>query len=190
VIPGLFLRSVHPDFKSIFSIDFYFLTNSVTGTKIVSVKKELMKLLTKNTDYAVRALLGLAQYPDGFISARTLARRQGLPYSYLRKILQVLIKEGVVESREGGEGGFRLLMAPEEIKLSDLISLFQGRIQLSECMFRRKVCPNRKTCVLRENLLDIEKTVKDKFNRLTIAKLIKQMYRKASSATPKQRKRS
>ena len=134
-----------------------------------------MKLITKNSDYAVRALMMLGQHQDLFISARRIADAQAIPYSYLRKILQRLIKDGLVESREGGRGGFRLKASPHHIRLTDIIQAFQGRIQLSECMFRKKVCPNRKVCALRSHILDIEKTVTEKFSRLTVGQLIKKM---------------
>lgn len=132
-----------------------------------------MKLLTKNTDYAVRALMELGQRPDEFLSARHLAEAQDIPYHFLRKLLRVLIGQGVVDSREGGSGGVRLKAAPDQIKVVDVIRMFQGDIQLSACMFRRKICQNRNHCVLRENILKIEETVHRHFASLTIAKLIR-----------------
>jgi Rrf2 family protein len=134
-----------------------------------------MKLLTKNTDYAIRALLELGKNDGQFISARDISSRQGIPYQYLRKLLQLLIKEGMVVSREGTSGGFAISRSPRRIKIEDVIRTFQGDIQLSECLFRKKFCPNRATCVLREQILEIEKTVARKFATLTIGKLIKKL---------------
>ncbi len=136
-----------------------------------------MKLLTKNTDYAIRALMVLGQTPKGFVSARMISERQGIPYSYLRKILQQLIKQGLVESKEGGHGGFRLKVPVRRIPLTVIIEAFQGRIQLSECMFRKKICPNRKVCALREYLLEIESDVTRKFAGLTVGGLIQKTQR-------------
>jgi len=134
-----------------------------------------MKLLTKNTDYAIRALMALGQAPGKFVSARKISQDQGIPYSYLRKILQDLIKNGLVESREGGHGGVRLKVPPRTIRLVNIIRTFQGRIQLSECMFRKKICPNRKVCALRREILDIEESVTLKFARLTVGQLMRKM---------------
>jgi DNA-binding IscR family transcriptional regulator len=80
-----------------------------------------------------------------------------------------------VTSREGGLGGFQLNISPAKIKLTDLIRIFQGEVQLSECMFRKKICPNRKGCVLRKNILQVEKKVINEFRLITIASLKKQM---------------
>jgi len=136
-----------------------------------------MKVLTKNTDYAIRALLELSFGDDQFISAKEIADKQKIPYEFLRKILNRLLKERVVMSREGGLGGFQLNISPAKIKLTDLIRIFQGEVQLSECMFRKKICPNRRNCVVRQNILQIEKKVVDEFCLITIENLKKQMKR-------------
>ena len=134
-----------------------------------------MKFLTKNTDYAVRAILGLAGNPTVFVSSREIADKQKIPYQFLRGILQVLIKNGFVESKEGAGGGVRILKDAAEIKIIDLIKLFQGEIELSECMFRQKICENRNTCVLRSEIKRIEEMVNKEFGDLTIQKLLEKL---------------
>ncbi len=134
-----------------------------------------MKLLTKNTDYAVRALLKLCQDPKEFHAAKQIADDQDIPHEYLRKIFQPLIKEGLVESKSGGRGGVRLKADPAKIKLTDVIAVFQGQLQLSECMFQKRICPNRARCVLRKNIMRIEKLVTQEFGALTIEGLFHEM---------------
>lgn len=133
-----------------------------------------MKLLNKNVDYAIRALLHLGSGQDGYISAVEISREQRIPYEYLRKLLRRLIKAKIVESKEGGSGGFRLKMDPKKIKVIKLIEIFQGSLQLSECMFRKKPCHNRSHCVLRRNILRIEALVTKEFERITVGSLLKE----------------
>jgi len=133
-----------------------------------------MKLLTKNTDYAVRALLVLGKKPGEYISARDISKQQGIPYQYMRKILGTLIKKGLVVSREGGKGGFRIKKDPAGIKVADVITAFQGDIELSECMFRKKLCAKRASCVLREKIMEIESMVAERFRGITIKSLLKE----------------
>ena len=131
-----------------------------------------MKLLTKNTDYAVRALIELAQKKDEYISAREISDKQDIPYEYLRKILQKLISNEYATSKEGGKGGVKISSKPEEIKVIDIINLFQGEVQLSECVFRKQICQNRATCVLRKNIRRIENMVREEFEGITIESLL------------------
>jgi Rrf2 family protein len=134
-----------------------------------------MKLLTKETDYAIRAIMNLARNYDGFASSRDIATAEAIPLHFLRRILQRLIREKLVDSREGAAGGVRLRRMPEKIHLDDIIRLFQGDIQLAECMFRKRICSNRKTCVLRKRIHKIEQMVNDEFAGITIADLLRDL---------------
>lgn len=136
-----------------------------------------MKILTKNTDYAIRALVGMCSDPEEFHSVKAIADAQDIPYEYLRKIVQRLIKEGILESKSGGQGGARLKVAPASVKITDLIGIFQGQLQLAECLFRKKICKNRGQCVLRKRILQIEQMVTREFDGMTIQGLLDDMGR-------------
>ena len=134
-----------------------------------------MKLLTKDTDYAVRAIVNLARHREGYRSSRTIAGEEGIPLQFLRRILQKLTRAGLVQSREGVSGGVKLNAAPRDIRVSDVIRIFQGDIELSECMFRKRLCSHRATCVLRSRIKTIEEMVRSEFDRVTIATLVEDM---------------
>ncbi len=136
-----------------------------------------MALLKKNTDYAVRALIELAVCDSEYVSSRSIADSQGLPYQFLRSIMQKLIKAGLVESKEGIKGGLRLNKNPKRIKIVDVIRIFQGDIELSNCLFQKKLCNNRSTCVLRKEINRIEALVEKEFGKLTIKGLIDKINR-------------
>ena len=133
-----------------------------------------MKLLTKNSDYAVRALIVLAGNKTTFLSAREIAKQQDIPYQFLRRILQKLIRKKLVVSKEGGSGGFKINANPKDMSIVDIIRIFQGNVQLAECMFRRKICTNRSTCVLRKEIKRVEKIVEKEFSGITLARLLKE----------------
>jgi Rrf2 family protein len=132
-----------------------------------------MKIITKNSDYAVRALCTLANERD-LISSRDLANKTAIPLPYLRRILSILAKEDIVQTKEGIEGGIKLSKSSSQITLAEIIKLFQGRIQISECLFRKKLCPNRKNCVLRKKLMKLENILSKEFKKITISSLTQQ----------------
>jgi Rrf2 family protein len=134
-----------------------------------------MKLLTKETDYAARAVMNLAKQADGFLSSRDISAQENIPLHFLRRILQALIKAGYVESKEGVTGGVRLKAKPGDIKIADLIRLFQGDIELAECMFKKRICSNRKTCVLRKRIKRIESMVTREFEGITVQDLLQDL---------------
>ena len=132
-----------------------------------------MKLLHKDADYAVRTLIFLAlQTEETYFSAAKLAKELGLPTTFTRRICTVLIKNGILETREGIKGGVRLLVKPESISLYDLMTLFRDSIDMTECTFRKKLCPNQKSCVLRKRMLVIHEKMIDEFKEITIQTLM------------------
>ena len=132
-----------------------------------------MKLLTRNTDYAVRAVCYMAKRRDGLVSVPELVKALKIPRPFLRKILQILNKEGIVRSYRGIGGGFRLVIKPEKLKVVDIIEAFQGRLSLNECKFKKLICPGRKTCPLKKRIDGIERYVVSKLGAITIGELIK-----------------
>ncbi|HOC02346.1 MAG TPA: Rrf2 family transcriptional regulator [Candidatus Ratteibacteria bacterium] len=134
-----------------------------------------MRFITKDSDYAVRALVCIAKSRD-FVSAREISAKTKIPLPFLRRILRKLAEENIIESREGVSGGVRLKQNPHLIQLEKIVHIFQGDIKISDCLFRNKACPNRKTCTLRNKLKNIEKEIKKEFKKITIASLINNDY--------------
>ncbi len=132
----------------------------------------MVKLITKNTDYAVRALMTLASDRRRFFSAKEIAKIQEIPYPYLRRILQILTKNALIESKEGAGGGVRLKASPSRIHVSELIGMFQGDIELGECLVKGRICSNRDTCVLRHEIKRIDRMIQDEFGKITIHSLM------------------
>jgi Rrf2 family transcriptional regulator, cysteine metabolism repressor len=139
-----------------------------------------MKLLTKQTDYAVRALLHIAMTHPNILSSRVISEENDIPLSFLRQIIKQLKAQGILSSRKGKMGGVYLLRNPEDISLEELVTIFQGPIRLTECLFRKTLCPNRPTCVLRSRLKKVEEKVKEEFSQITLEVLLRDILRKSS----------
>ena len=88
-----------------------------------------MKLITRDTDYAVRAVCFITKQKGKLVSASQLVDELKVPYSFLRKQLQLLNKKGILKSYKGKGGGFQLGVPAGKIYLTDLIKVFQGRFK-------------------------------------------------------------
>jgi Rrf2 family protein len=132
----------------------------------------MVKLITKNTDYAIRALMTIALDRERFFSAKEIADIQDIPYHYLRRILQILTKNRLIESREGAGGGAKLIASPSSINVSDLIKMFQGDVDPGRCLVKGRICSNYKTCVLRHEIKRIERIIQEEFGKITIQTLL------------------
>jgi len=131
-----------------------------------------MKLITRETDYAVRALMYLARNQGSVMPVEEIVRGIKLPHAFARRLVQVLAREGIVRSVKGKNGGCELAKDPEKIKLVDIIAIFQGDVSLNECLFKKNICPNRNMCPLRKKIRLIESLVLKELQSITLATLI------------------
>jgi Rrf2 family protein len=86
--------------------------------------------LSVKSDYAARAVLGLARHYAGGQAVRveTLANEQGIPPNYLVQILIELKAQGLARSMRGKEGGYLLGRPPAEITLGDVLRAIHGTV--------------------------------------------------------------
>ena len=83
--------------------------------------------VSAKTDYAIRAVLELAAVSgETPLKGERIATAQGIPLRFLENILMQLRHAGLVESRRGADGGYRLARAPEAVTLADVIRAIDG----------------------------------------------------------------
>ncbi|MBL1104765.1 Rrf2 family transcriptional regulator [Streptomyces sp. 5-8] len=85
--------------------------------------------ISARADYAVRAVLELAvRQGNGPVKAEEIAAVQDIPHKFLEGILGDLRRAGVVDSRRGGGGGYRLAREAASITVADVIRAVDGPI--------------------------------------------------------------
>ena len=83
--------------------------------------------VSAKTDYALRAALELAAAPDEKpVKGERIATAQAIPLRFLENILMQLRHAGLVESRRGADGGYRLARPAAEVTLADVIRAIDG----------------------------------------------------------------
>ena len=132
-----------------------------------------MKLITREIDYAIRALCFIAGAKEKKVSVHTLVEKLKIPRPFLRKLLQVLNKKRVLRSTKGIGGGFSLALPASSISLIDIIAIFQGPFSINECFLKKAPCPRKAVCGLRKKIQTIEKIVATELQSVTIASLLK-----------------
>jgi Rrf2 family protein len=83
--------------------------------------------VSAKTDYAIRAALELAAAPDAKpVKGERISKAQAIPLRFLENILMQLRHAGLVESRRGADGGYRLARPASEVTLADVIRAIDG----------------------------------------------------------------
>ncbi|HUH97488.1 MAG TPA: Rrf2 family transcriptional regulator [Anaerolineales bacterium] len=106
--------------------------------------------ITRQADYAVRAVLYLARQPNAERAATsTIAEEQRIPPSFLAKIISQLSIAGLLHTSRGARGGVTLAREASEITLLEVVEAIDGPIQLNECVGEEGTCSFDGDCPLR-----------------------------------------
>ena len=131
-----------------------------------------MKLITKDSDYALRALRYIVRSKSDRISASELAQVLGIPHPFLRGLMQRLVKKGLVGSYRGKGGGFSLTIPPEQLMITDVLEVFQGSFSLTNCVIHDSVCPEIRTCVIHRTTKRIESYAFNLIKNISIGTIV------------------
>ena len=97
--------------------------------------------LSRQADYAIRAIMDLAEIPEGELSqTREIARRQEIPEKYLPTIIRTLARAGLIRTLRGSHGGVSLARPAARITLRDVVEAIDGPVLLNRCLIRPGEC--------------------------------------------------
>ena len=106
--------------------------------------------ITRQADYAVRAVLHLARVGNKERSATsTIAKEQKIPPSFLAKIISQLSIAGLLHTSRGARGGVTLAREPGDITLLEVVEAIDGPIQLNECVGNEGACTFDADCPIK-----------------------------------------
>jgi Rrf2 family protein len=136
-----------------------------------------MKLSVRG-EYALRALLVLArEYRDDDVVVRIqeISEKQNIPKRFLEQILNDLKSAGIVESKRGVAGGYRLRRAPGRVNLAEVVRHIEGPLApvscVSEKFYEKCSCPNEERCAIRSIMKETRDAIVAIMERVTLAEL-------------------
>jgi Rrf2 family protein len=104
-------------------------------------------MLSTTSQYAIRALSCLARMQSGeTVLGRELSKQASVPSNYLSKIMLVMRKGGLVEATRGAGGGYRLARPAAQIRLLDVVSVFESSANQLECVLGIGLCNDDRPC--------------------------------------------
>jgi Rrf2 family protein len=128
--------------------------------------------ITRQADYAVRAVLHLAKNGDMRTATSTIAEEQRIPPSFLAKIVSQLSIAGLLHTSRGARGGVTLARAPKEITLLEVIEAIDGPIQLNECVGDVGSCSFDADCPLRPVWCDAQEDLVKRLKGTNFADMV------------------
>jgi Rrf2 family protein len=131
--------------------------------------------ITRQADYALRAMLYLAQLePNQRAATSQIAEEQRIPPSFLAKIISQLSIAGLIHTSRGARGGVSMARTPEEISILEVVEAIDGPISLNECTDNPESCPFGDDCPMRPLWCDTQSELVKRLGKTTFAQFVDQ----------------
>jgi len=128
--------------------------------------------ISKKGEYSMRAMADLAlRVGEDYVRIEDISRRQRIPEKFLEQILLQLRNAGLLESKRGVGGGYKLAKPPENITLADLLRIVDGPLAPVGCVseWARIDCPEEDSCGIKVVMLRVRNAIVDILEETTVA---------------------
>ena len=131
-----------------------------------------MLRLSKKADYALMAMKHLAEKGGApTTSAREIAEQYDIPIELMAKVLQRLVRTGLLVSTQGTRGGYILSRAAATISVADVIQAIEGPFTVTACSTEKNDCEQYGKCNIRDPLWQIRERIVAALGTVTIAEM-------------------
>jgi Rrf2 family protein len=132
-----------------------------------------MLRLSKKADYALIATKHLAQQESTgrSTSAREIAEQYGIPIELMAKVLQRLVRTGLLVSTQGTRGGYMLSRPSTSISVADVIQAIDGPFTVTACSTERNDCEQYSKCSIRDSLWQIRERIAAALGTVSLAEM-------------------
>jgi Rrf2 family protein len=129
--------------------------------------------ITRQADYALRAVRDVAKLPEGErLPTAVIAERQKIPLPFLAKIVSQLAVKGILEATRGASGGVSLARPAESITLLEVIEAIDGPMTLNRCTRDPNVCEFSDECPLYDIFNESQQMLVQRLGSVTFADVI------------------
>jgi Rrf2 family transcriptional regulator, iron-sulfur cluster assembly transcription factor len=129
-------------------------------------------MLTLTGEYALRASVHMATLEENrFFLARDIAEATGIPGAYLAKIMQSMVKDGLLLSQRGLRGGFRFSRPLTQISIADVIGSVENLIRYEQCILGQAECTDKVACPLHYGWREIANRYLDWMRRTKLSEM-------------------
>jgi Rrf2 family protein len=146
---------------------------SADAGRSVSSSRETKAVLSRSSEYAIRALTFLAQQQgEEFHLARDMAQQLGIPAPFLGKVLQPLVARGILFSQRGRSGGFRLAQPANKVTLLQIVDTQESLGKARQCVLGQPVCTDEFACPLHAEWRHTADTFLTRLNNTTLQEVV------------------
>jgi len=139
--------------------------------------------LTKEADYAIRAMIHIACVPENSLALRKdIVRLYAIPPSFSAKILRRLVEADLLVATRGAHGGFALAKPASAITLLHVVEAIEGPLGLTDCSTEPCGCTYAADCAAQPVWQEIQSTIAELLGKATLEALVSAPRRKGREA--------
>lgn len=130
--------------------------------------------ISKSVEYSILALKYISDNNDERVSSSTISKNLNIPYDLLAKLLQKLVRKGIVKSEQGKYGGYSLIVPSEKLNILTIINALDENVQLTNCAFDDATsddCSRINNCYIRDPFLILQDKINAMFESITLHEL-------------------
>ena len=132
-------------------------------------------IITRATEYAIRAILYMSKFPTGeIVLKKDICRTQDVTPAFLTKIFQPLVKEGIVGSQRGVGGGFFLQRDPKDITVYDVFKVQEDPLYINVCLEEEGLCARDKYCPVHDTWSNVRDGMIEQLTSYNFARLARE----------------
>ncbi len=143
-----------------------------------------------STDYALRVLLYVGAHPGGPVPTSTIAAAYGVSVDHVAKTAKALTREGLLRATRGAGGGLELAIAPDGIRVGDVVRMFEPGQGVVDCLRGGAPCRIERGCRLRNVLARAEAAFYRELDGWTLADLLRNSSQLVQLLRPRGRPRA
>jgi len=127
--------------------------------------------LSEASYLALHGLVHIASKSPDRISVKEMASVLQASEAHLSKIFQKLTRVGIVNSVRGPQGGFELSRSPKHVSFLEIIEVFEGEIEVTNCPFGKRKCMFEK-CIMDKGVIEATKVIYERFKNMYLSDFI------------------
>ena len=131
-----------------------------------------MKISTKGR-YSLAILSDIAIYGNNkYVSLKTISDRLEISFKYLEKVIGILVKNNYLKVSRGKQGGYKLIMKPEEYKIGEILELTEKNMETIECISNPESCEFNTKCKRQLVWKGLDEVISKYLNNITLKDII------------------
>ncbi len=135
-----------------------------------------MEITTKGR-YAVRIMVEIAKHNGEYVSVQRIAENQEISVKYLEKIVNLLVKESLLDSLRGKEGGYRLTKSPKNYTIGEILNATGDQTEIVSCLHSTS-CKRACNCETQALWSNLDSLIHNYLDMVTLDDLLKRTIKK------------